>query len=151
MKVVSLTGNDTVIINGRILNDFADGDVAKIEYPNEIMTVKRGKNGNSMFALNAPGEILDCEIKLIRGGADDQFLNDLLTEMKQNPPAFVLLSGEFVKNVGDGAGNIGQEIYNLNGGVFKKNPAVKENVEGETEQATVTYTLVFSDGTRTIG
>ena len=151
MNVVSLTGKDTVIINGRILNDFADGDVAKLEYPNEIVTVKKGKNGNAIYALNVAGEIVDFEIRVIRGGSDDQFLQGLLTPMQDNLPGFVLLTGELVKNAGDGQGNIIQDIYNLTGGVFTKKPGAKENVEGDVEQALVVYSMKFSDAQRTIG
>jgi len=151
MNVVSVTGNDTVIINGRIFNDFSTGDVAKLEYGTDIMVAKPGKNGNTIYSLNAAGELVSFEIRLIRGGSDDQFLNNLLTQMKQNAPGFTLLTGELIKNVGDGQGNITQDIYNLVGGVFNKNVGAKENVEGDTEQALVTYFMHFALATRTIG
>lgn len=149
--IVSLTGKDVVKLNGRLLNDGADGDVAVLEFPNDLMNLKTGKGGNSIYAFNYTGQQCEVSLRLIRGGADDQYLNGLLALMKNNQAAFSLLQGEFDKNVGDGNGNVIVDSYILSGGVFKKNPGVKENADGETEQAVVVYNLVFSNAPRTIG
>lgn len=149
--VVSLTGNDTIKINGRILNDFADGDCAKISFPNDVMAVKTGKNGNSIYAINATGRQAEVELRIVRSSSDDKFLNQLLALMLNDPTTFVLMTCEFVKNVGDGAGNITQDIYSAVGGVFKKKPDAKDNVEGDIEQAVVVYNMIFSNSPRSIG
>lgn len=149
--VNSLTGNDTIQINGQILNNFADGDIGHLTFQNDIMAVKTGKNLNSLFAFNATGRQCELMLRLVRGSADDKFLTQLFNLMTNNPPAFSLMSGEFIKNIGDGAGNITQDIYTMSGGVFKKSPEVKENMEGDIEQAVTVWTIVFTNAPRTIG
>lgn len=151
MAIVSLTGKDTIKINGRILNEFADGDTANLTHPNDIVAVRTGKDGNAIYAFNHSGRQCEASLRLVRGGADDKFMNNLLNLFKNNPAGFALMTGEFVKNVGDGAGGITQDIYTLSGGAFKRNPDVKENTEGDTEQAVVMYALVFSNAPRAIG
>lgn len=151
MQVVALTGKDTIIINGRVLNDLVDGDCAVITFPNDLMNLKTGKNGNSIYAFNESGKQIEMDLRVVRGSSDDKFLNGILTDMKNLRASFVLMTGEFVKNIGDGAGNITQDIYQLSGGVFKKNTEVKENAEGDTEQAVAMYKLAFSNAPRTIG
>lgn len=149
--IVSLTGNDTIIINGIIFNGFADGDIGHLTFPNDLMAVKTGKNGNSLYAFNATGRQCELMLRLVRGSSDDKYLNGLLSQMINNPPAFVLMAGEFIKNIGDGGGSITQDIYTLSGGVIKKAPEVKENLEGDIEQAVTIWTLVFTNAPRTIG
>lgn len=149
--IVSLTGIDVIKINGRIIQEGADGDVAVLSFPNDLMNVKTGKNGNSIYAFNFTGQQCELSLRVIRGGADDQYLNGLLALMKNNPAAFSLMQGEFDKNIGDGQGNIKVDSYILSGGVFKKNVEVKENADGETEQSVSIYTMVYSNGPRTIG
>jgi hypothetical protein len=148
---VSLTGKDTVSINGVIFNDLADGDCAALTFPNDITQVKTGKNGNSIYAFKYDGRTCNLSLRVIRGSANDRFLNQLLSVYKNNPAGFVLLTGVLVKNVGDGAGNVTSDTYTLSGGTFKKETEVKENAEGDTEQAVAIYTLIFSNAPRSIG
>lgn len=149
--VTSLTGKDTIKINDRILNDFADGDIVNLTFPSDLMAVKTGKNGNSIYAFNYTGQQCEVVLRVIRGSNDDKYLNNLLALMKNDPADFSLIVGEFIKNVGDGAGNITSDIYILSGGVFKKQSEAKENADGDTEQSVTIYTMMFSNAPRTIG
>lgn len=151
MSTTSLTGKDTIKINGRILNDFGDGDTAVLDYPNDLSAIKTGKSGNSIIAFNYSG--LQCEVtlRLLRGTSDDKFMNNLLALYKNNPAIFSLMQGEFDKVVGDGQGNVSTDTYVMSGGVFKKNVAVKENADGDTEQAISVYALIFTNAPRSIG
>lgn len=151
MSITSLTGKDTVKINGRILADFGDGDTCNLTHPNDLVQVKTGKDGNSIYAFNNSGRQCDVTLRLLRGGPDDRYLNNLLSLFKNDPAAFVLLTGEFIKNIGDGKGGITQDIYILSGGTFKRNSDAVENTEGATEQAIVVYHLAFSNAPRAIG
>jgi len=151
MTQKSLTGKDTIIINERVLVDFADGDVVNLSFPNELMAVKTGKNGNSIYAYNESGKQVDVELRVLTGSDDDKFLNSLLRKMKQDPALFILLTGEFVKRVGDGSGNINNIKYTMDGGVFSQDVDSKENVEGDTEQAIAIYRLKFTNAPRSIG
>lgn len=151
MSKIALSGKDTIKINDRILNDLVDGDCVLLTYPNDLLTVKSGKNGNSIYSFNYTGEQVEVTIRILKGSADDKFLNNLLSILKNDPPSFQLLSGEFIKNIGDGTGVIISDTYILTGGVFKRNVDSKENAEGDTEQSMSIYTLAFSSAPRTLG
>lgn len=149
-RSVSITGNDTVVLAGRVLADFADGDNAELTYPNELMNVKTGKNGNSIFAFNATGKQCDLKLRVIRGSADDTYLNDLMSQMLADPATFTLLDGQITKRNGDGQGNVSYDTYIVSGGVFSKQVPVKSNVEGDTEQAVALYEIRFTNSQRAV-
>ena len=151
MSVTALTGNDTIKINDRIMNDFADGNVAELTFPNDLMNLKTGKNGNSIFAFNYSGRQCEMTLRVLRGSADDKFLNNLLALQKNDPAAFSLMQGEFIKQIGNGAGGLTQDIYILSAGAFKKQPDVKDNADGDTEQSVAIYTMIWANAPRTIG
>ena len=151
MATIALTGKDTIKINNRLLNDLADGDCAVITFPNDLASVKTGKNGNAVYAFNYSGEQVELELRLLRGSSDDRYLNGLLALQKNDMASFTLMQGEFVKNIGNGEGGIMRDTYILQGGIFKKNPEAMENAEGSSDQAIVTYTMAFGRAPRTIG
>jgi hypothetical protein len=146
--MVSLTGKDTSIIDDRVLNDFGDGDVVNIEFPNNIVEGKVGKNGNVLYAYNSTGNQVTVTMRLLRGSPDDKFFNTKLIQYKQNPAGFILMEGEFIKKVGDGKGNITNDIYRLAGGIIQKMVGGVENVEGNTDQALSIYQLFFANTDR---
>jgi hypothetical protein len=148
---VALTGKDTTIIDTRRLTDLGTGDVVMIEAPNNLVELKQGKDGNAIYAYNASGKQTVATLRVIRGSADDKYLAARMQEYINDPAAFVLISGEFIKRTGDGAGNITNEVYTMDGGVIQKMPSTKENVEGDTEQAVSIYTLVFANSDRVMG
>lgn len=150
MSAVSLTGNDTITLQNSIISDLADGDCVTLEFPNEIASLKTGKNGNTIYALNETGKQCEVKIRLVRGSADDKLLNSLLTQQQANFAGTVLLIGEFVKVVGDGAGNLTNDTYILSGGVFQKQVGAKSNVEGDTAQSVSEYMIRFSNAPRAI-
>ena len=151
MATLSLTGNDTLTIDGQPLVDFADGDVAVLTFPNNIAAVKTGKNGNSIFSFNATGKQCELKIRLIRGSADDKRLNGRLSEQQSNFSKFVVMYGEFIKKIGNGKGVDIGDTYELGGGVFVKIPEAKSNQEGDTAQSVVEYTIHFTNAPRIIG
>ena len=151
MGQVSLTGNDTVIINSVILTAFAEGDTASFTFPNKLVEAKVGKNGNSIFAFNAQGQMVEATLRIIRGSADDKFLNSLQKSYINDPAGFTLLNAEFIKRAGDGKGNVTNDTYVFGGGVLPNLPEVKENVAGETEQAVTIWKLTFTNTDRSLG
>jgi hypothetical protein len=151
MSTTSLTGKDTITINGRILNDLADADCAVLTFPNELTLMKTGKNGNTLYGFNYTGRQCQLVLRLVRGSADDKYLNQLLVLSKNDFSSFALLTGTLIKNVGDGNGNITSDIYTLSGGAFKKETEAKENADGDVEQSVSIYTLSFSNAPRSIG
>lgn len=150
MNVVSLTGNDTLVIAGRNITDVADVDWALITFENELANLKRGKNGNILYAENSMGLTGTMDLRLIRGSDDDKFMDTLLNEQLQDFASFRLLDGEFTKRVGDGFGNITPDTGQLRGGIFKRNVDSKSNAEGDTEQSVSVYRMEFGEVTRAL-
>lgn len=151
MATVSMSGNDTIIINDRTLADLADENTVELTYPNEIAAVKTGKNGNSIYGLNESGKNCDVKLRVMRGSADDKFLNGLLSQQNANFAGWPLMVASFVKKVGDGSGNITNDTYVLSGGIFSKQVEAKSNVAGDTEQSVSIYMMKFSNSPRAIG
>lgn len=145
MAAVALSGNDTITINNRIIADLADGNCVELTFPNDIANVKIGKNGNAIYGLNTTGQMSEAKLRIIRGSADDQFLNNLLVQQQNNFAGTVLANGQFIKKLGDGQGNITSDTYVMSGGIFSKIPEAKTNVEGETEQSVAIYTMKFAN------
>ncbi len=155
MGGVSLTGNDTVAIGAtgaalRIFADFGDGDTVNLDFPNNLVEAKTGKNGNTIYAFNATGQVVAVLIRVLRGSPDDKFLNAEMNLYLADPAAYPLLAGEFIKRIGDGAGNVINDVYKIAGGIVQKIPTVKENVEGDTEQAITIYPIIFANTERSI-
>lgn len=144
MGTKAITGADTLTIFDRSITDFADGDTSAITFPNELFTVKTGKNENTIYAKNAAGQNAEMTLRVMRGSSDDKFLQSKLTELLRDPASFSLGEGQFTKRLGDGAGNVTREVYKLSGGIFMKQVEGNENADGETEQAVAIYTLKFS-------
>lgn len=151
MSIVALTGKDTITINGRNFNDFADGVVAEITFPNDLVQIKTGKGGNTLYGLNNTGRQSELKLRVILASPDDIFLNNLLLTMKSNFAAFALMTGVFVKNVGDGLGNIKTATYVMSGGIFKREVNAMENSDGDPSQSVSEWTLMFSNAPRGIG
>jgi hypothetical protein len=150
-SVYAITSNDTLTLNGNVFTDQADDDVSVINFPNELANLKTGKNSNAVIAQNANGNNATLTLRLIRGSADDAFMMGLLSAQQGSFPSVMLLQGTFVKQIGDGSGNITADTYTLQGGFFARNVDGKENVSGDVNQAVAVYNLKFASATRTIG
>lgn len=150
MSINAITSDDTLTLFGAVLTDFADGDVSKIEFSEDIGVVKTGKDGNTIFTDKQPGNNATLTLRLMRGSSDDQTLNTQLLSQQSDFSGFTLAQGTFVKRIGDGQGNVVSDSYTLANGLFTKLPGVSENVEGTTDQAVSIYTLKFATATRGI-
>lgn len=150
MGSVSLSGADVININGRILNDLADQNPVDLTYPNDIVGVKAAKNGNTIYAFNNMGRLAECKLRVLLGSDDDKFLNSLLQTQINDFSGFTLLTGQFSKRVGDGQGNISTDVYQLSGGVIKKNVEAKTAAEGDTDQSVAEYMITFGYTSKSI-
>ena len=150
MATDTITGNDTLTLFDRVFIDLADGDVSTITFPEELFTATTGKNGNSIYSKNEAGGNADVVLRLVRGSADDRFLQQKLSQAKQDFASQQLATGEFVKRLGDGEGNIKRDVYTLRGGIFNYNQDTKDNAAGDTEQAVIVYRMKFTRVTRSI-
>lgn len=150
MGLAVLSGQDTIVINNQVFTGLADGNCVELTFPNEIANVKTGKNGNSIYGFNETGKQCEVKIRVIRGSADDQFLNNLLAQQQINFSGTVLLIGQFIKKLGDGQGNVTSDTYIMSGGVFTKQVEGKMNTDGETDQSVAEYMIKFTNSPRVI-
>lgn len=147
---VSLTGSDVVTLNGRVFHDFAQGDIIKLDFAEELVKVQASKNGNVVYGLNENGKMSKLTIRLLAGSSDDRYINSLLASQIQDLSSFILVVGSFVKRVGNGSGVVTNVIYNTLGGVVSKFPAAKTNTTGEVDQSVVEWVLDFGSNSRAI-
>jgi hypothetical protein len=150
MAIVSLTGSDVIKVNGTLLTDLADGNCVELTYPNKLAEVKTGKNSNSIYAENKTGLNGEVKLRLVRGSDDDKYLSSLLASQLLDFSAFSLITGQFIKKVGDGQGNVNSYNYQLQGGVFRVIPSAMTNVEGNVEQSVSVYEIQFASVLRNI-
>ena len=106
MSSVSLVGQDTIIINDRVFADLSNGNVGQIMFENDSANVMVGKDKNAIYAFNAQGVQATVELRVMRGSSDDKFLNNLYSQQCANFVGTTLLTGVFVKKIGDGSGQV---------------------------------------------
>ncbi len=145
MGSVSLSGSDVIQINDRILNDLGDQNPVELAFPNDQAVMKVGKNGNTLYAFNATGQVVEVKLRIILGSSDDAFLNSILQTMINDFSGFILMTGQFSKRVGDGAGNFSTKVYQMAGGIIKRSVDAKTAAEGDTEQSIAMYTIQFNN------
>lgn len=152
MGTTTITGKDTLTLWDKVFNDFADGDASILTHPNELIAMKTGKNGNSIYTKNETGNNGELVLRLVRGSSDDRFLNGKLAEVQGDDFASLTLAeGSLIKRLGDGDGNVFSDTYNLQGGIISRMVDTKENVEGDIEPAVSTYTMKIAVSKRNIG
>ncbi len=147
-KQISLTGTDTLQIFGRTITAFGTGDYFTFTFDEELFKIEIGKDGNAVYAFNAPGLKVKGVLKILRGSRDDRFLNAVLAGMVADPAGFVLGTCIAVKRIGNGSNVIVNDTYLFGGGVFSKFPGVKGNQQGDTEQAMAVYEFMFTSADR---
>ena len=144
MAVYSLTGNDTFILDGFIIDEFADQSTITIEYGNAKVGHTTGKNGNTIFSTDKQGDNATVTLRLMAGGKNDILLNGKSLQQDRDLPSFPPMTATFAKRIGDGTGKVKYITYNLEGGVFENNVGASENLQGDTEQGIAVYTLFFA-------
>lgn len=151
MGLTNMTGDDSFVINDRPIHpEFTGGDTVTIEFPNDLVTIETGKNKNTIYAKNETGSNFTVTFNVMRGGSVDKFLNGLRIEQDRDFVLFTPMNATFTKRLGNGEGRAIYDNYVLLGMVFSKNPAVKGNVAGDTEQGKIQYTMIGSVATRGI-
>ena len=150
MGTFTVTSDDTLTLYGRVFNDIADNDVSVITFPNDAVNVSTGKNKNTIFSKSEKGSNATLVLRLIRGSNDDQFMQSQIAAMNQDFVSTVLATGSFVKRLGDGQGNVRNDVYTLAGGVITRQVDGKENVAGDTEQGVSVYNMMFATAGRSI-
>lgn len=137
-----LTGQDTVVLWGRVLTDFADGDIATISVDNNIASSVVGKNGNMIIAKDEQGKKCTVTLRLLKGSKDDSFINTYYKTYEADSALFILGNGNIAKRLGDGSGNVSFDTFYLKAIHFTRPPyEVTSNVNGATDQAVTVYTM----------
>jgi len=144
----TFVGEDTLIINSRVLSNFGYGTVVEISCPNAIAGVDIGKGGNAVFSLQENGRQADVKVTVIKGSPDDIFLNALNESFKSNFESKVAITGSFISKVGDGKGKVLTTAWDLNGGIPTTPPSDKYDVGGDRTQVLMEYHYTFARGTR---
>lgn len=155
---LSLNGNDTIQINGRLLTQFFDKDYGVLTYPQELANFKVGKNQNTAICFLPGGLMADLTLRLLVGTYDDQFINAIQGNFIFDAPSFSTLYGQIVKRSGTGVGGIPGTntatvrniIYNLAGGVPVSIPDSHSNSDGDEEQAAAIWKFKFALAPRQI-
>ena len=146
--MLSYTGNDLIEFSGRILSDFANGDVATATFPSEISSTSAGKNGNVVVVRNEQGRIVELSLRIVRGSPDDKFINSICKQWVNSPMDFTPIDANLTKMIKvDNA--VTNDVMSLKFGFpVKAAPDVKVNVEGDVEQAVSIYSFrfVINDG-----
>lgn len=148
--VDSITGQDALTLFDRNIIDIADNDGFMITFPNDLVNISTGKNGNTLYAKNEQGSNADVTLRIIIGSADDRFLQGKISEAEADFASQVLASGQATKRVGKGDGTVSRTVYTLEGGVFLKRIDAKENLSGDTEQSVAIYNMRFARVRRSI-
>lgn len=146
---VSITGNDTLTLNAvQNVVGFAAGKVSEVIFSGDIIEMNRGKNGNVIVAEKNSGYVAEMTLWLLRGCADDRYLNGLLAAQINNFAGTVANFGQFIKKVGDGQGNITSDTYTLGTGLIQKIPHAETDTEGDTKQAQVEWKIKWGSVSR---
>lgn len=144
----ALTGNDTLILNDRVIKDYTDASTITIAYQNDRVGLTTGKNDNTVISDNRQGGNAVLTLRVLRGSGDDKFFNGLSVQQDRDMVVFSVMNGTFTKRIGDGSGSVTRDNYTLLGGVFQRYPDTQENLQGDTEQGTTVYTIIFSKVSR---
>jgi len=146
--ISAVAGKDVAVIDGNVITALADGEAIKLTFGAAVGMMKVSKDGNAIYALNYSGMVVTVELRIVRGSLDDQILNSMLQQFLADPSSFSLMSGSFVKRIGDGKGNVLSEVYQLGGGIFENIPDAMMNTDGSTDQSVVTYKMLFRNNVR---
>jgi hypothetical protein len=140
--------SDSLRINTQKITTFSQGDVGKIDFPNELTTTAVDKQGNGLLAINQQGLLAELEVRLVMSQADDQYLNGLLAQTMAGTPT--ILSGVFTKVFADQNGAQTSVQIQLSGGSIRKGVPMTISADGNVEQLTAIWMLRYASWSRLI-
>lgn len=143
MTIETLAGNDTLILDNKLILDGADADCITLEFPNDGANIYTGKNNNIMVTPNVQGETVDITLRVVINGETDKYLTNKWAQFKNDPTTFTLMSGIFTKRTGDGNGNLTKKVYNLSAGVIIKRAGTMDSTVGNVESVVSIWNLRF--------
>ena len=150
MTTYNLVADGTLTLFDRVFSDFADEDISTITFQNDIVAMKTGKNGNTIFSKNETGRNAAVVLRLIRGSSDDIFMQEKVAQIRQDFATAELAFGQFRLRIGNGEGDVRADVYTLSAGMVTRQIDAKENVSGDIQQGVSVYNIGFADAERTI-
>jgi hypothetical protein len=135
----TLVGRDTLVLNGKILHNFASGKYVTLTFDNPLTNMMVSKDGNVLLVLNLNGQKVKITVRLQVGSFDDRQLQPQLQAWLSDPATFVPLAGSFSKRCGDGLGNVKTVVYQFVAASFGKIPGAEADSNGTEEQAVAVY------------
>ncbi len=158
---ITVQGSDVVTLSGITLTDFADGDVAELEFPQDMINLKTCFDGNTIVAYNHSGKHATLKIRVLRASSNDISLNALIIQSYADFVKTAPINGTITKTLGTGAAGSSTttpsynttpatDKFDLYNGVITKLPGSKTNTEGDLTQAVTEYLVKFGSATRTL-
>jgi hypothetical protein len=135
---------DVITIFDRVFTDLFDGDSITVTYPNELMTMKTGKNGNTIYMQDETGKNVDILLRLVLGSPDDIFLRGKLFIQNQTFISTVLATGRFSRQLGDGLAGGNFMVTELAGGAFSKDVDIVSSSDKNIEAFVAIYNMKFA-------
>lgn len=143
MATVSLPADaTTLIINGRALTAFAEGDTITMTPANPATSRNNAIGGGVNINERSDRGVMDVVFRIQKYSEDDSFLNSL---MRQSPPAVIQGSSKTLFNRD---GENFEESYLLENGSFTTQPTdTKNSTDGN---AMMEYTVQVRTGSRNL-
>lgn len=133
----------TLTLNGYAFQDFADGDIIALTFPNDKTSQTIGSNQTTVVKDRLNGDVGEMTVNIIKFGNDDIFLNPYA----ENGAIAGLLNGTLQRNyTRDGQDFV--ESYNLSGGSIMTKPDNTINTQDGEE--TLSYGIRFAFAKRVI-
>lgn len=134
------------VFNGRPLTNFADLSIIDLQPTDDTGTMKIAADGSAIFAPNIQSEQHTLNFRLVKGSADDIFINSAKKSVAisgglKSGTAFSNVS--IVRPLSREDGTIIRETVICTGGVFYQNVAITINLEGDTESLVTPYNMLF--------
>ena len=145
-NMTNFCGNDTLELDGRLINDFADGDCVVATFEGEEAGIIDGKNGNKIITYT-PGH-LQVVIRVLTGQETERFLLLKNSQQKADNASYVGFSCNFTKKMGDGTGKT--KKINITGerGFCKSIAGATTNSSNDASNGVAEYTLIFPIGNK---
>lgn len=134
-----LADSTTLVLNGRLFNDFIDGDALVMTFPNELASRNRSVRGLNI-QKRSDSDVADLTFTLPKYSDDEIWMNS-----QRNSQTPVLFKGSVKENyIKDGVEFV--TTYTLEDGTITTQPTdTRNNTDGNQEMA---YTIQFNKAIR---
>lgn len=137
------TDGTTLTLNGYAFQDFADGDIIALTFPNDKTSHTIGANQSTVVKDRLNGDVGEMVVNVLKYGNDDIFLNPYA----ENGAIAGLLNGTLQRNfTKDGEDFV--ESYQLEAGSITTKPDNTINTQDGEES--LSYTIRFAFAKRVI-